>query len=114
MCVYNEGMAAFKYFSDLAGEVEELRTIHQLNNGEFRARWPEVRGMRADGYTMWVGHGSTGVLPVTRRIEFKRFPSLHQCNAKCMGGKPTGTCECQCGGRNHGRQTFSSLLAHQR
>jgi hypothetical protein len=104
-------MATFKYFYDLGDEPEQLQAITQMANGEFRTRWPGARGLRADGYTMWVGTGAGGVRPVTRKIEFKPFPSLHRCNAKCLGGKPTGVCECQCGGRNHGRQLFSGLIS---
>ena len=49
-------------------------------------------------------------LPVTRKIEFKSFPSRHECNAKCLNGKHNGACECQCGGKNHGAGMFSRLL----
>jgi len=108
-------MATFKKFSDITGEAVELGTQTQMENAEFAARWPGVKGMRADGYTMWVGRplgGAEGPLqPVTRMIEMKRFPSRHECNGKCLGGKRNGVCECQCGGKNHGRGMFSSLLA---
>ena len=106
-------MAHFKYFSDTTGEAIELRAIHQMNNAKFAALWPGVKGLRADGYTKWVAHAVAGVdvvLPVTRMIEMKRFPSRHECSAKCLNGKYNGTCECQCGGKNHGRGVFTALL----
>ena len=40
-------------------------------------------------------------LPITRKICFKKNPSLHKCSAKCRHA--TGhDCECSCGGKNHG------------
>ena len=42
------------------------------------------------------------LLPVERAIQYRKFASLHVCNAKCVNGKHNGTCECQCGGKNHG------------
>ena len=70
--------------------------------------------LRYDGYQMLVGHvgGNLGgaVLPVTRKIEYKAFPSRHECNAKCLNGRHNGTCECKCGGANHGRGMFTKFL----
>lgn len=107
-------MANIKYFSDVTGEPEALVAPHGMNNAEFAARWPGVRGIRYDGYQMLVGYvgGNLGgaVLPVTRKIEYKAFPSRHECNAKCLNGKHNGTCECKCGGKNHGAGLFTSLL----
>lgn len=113
--VFNQGehMATFKYFSDVTDEAVELKGIHQMDNAQFSARWPGVKGIRADGYSKWVAHTSTGVdaiLPVTRMIEMKRFPTRHECNAKCLNGKHNGACECQCGGKNHGRGMFTRML----
>lgn len=101
---------AIRYFSDIDGAVEELRAVHQLDNAQFRAQWPGVKGMRADGYTMWVGYGLVGLYPVTRKIEYKAFPSKHACNSKCLNGKHNGVCECQCGGKNHGAGMFTRFL----
>jgi hypothetical protein len=106
-------MANFKYFCDINGEAVELKALHQISNAKFAALWPDVKGIRADGYTKWVAHTATGedkILPVTRMIEMKRFPSRHVCNAKCLNGKVNGACECACGGVNHGRGMFTSLL----
>lgn len=106
-------MANIRYFSDISG-TQPLRSITQMDNKEFASRFPGVKGRRADSFTMWVGHpvsGPDALLPVTRTITFKAFPSRHECNAKCLGGKATGTCECKCGGKNHGRGMFTSLVA---
>lgn len=94
-------MANIKYFNG----TEELKSIHGMKNAEFAAKFPGVKGRKYDGYSMWVGYpltGFGGVLPVERMITYKAFPSKHECNAKCMGGKVNGTCECRCGGKNHG------------
>ncbi len=94
-------MANVKYFSGTT----ELQGIHGLDNAKFRAAFPGVKGRRYDGFKMFVGHpvsGPDAILPVDRVINYKSFPSKHECNAKCMGGKVNGTCECKCGGRNHG------------
>ena len=52
----------------------------------------------------YVGHPASGpdaILPVTRIIFFKKNPSLHKCDARCLNA--TGqNCECSCGGANHG------------
>lgn len=104
--------ATFKSFSDYNGQTVELEYGYGLmRNAEFTRRFPGVKGIRSDSFDMYVGlvskddrPGKDGKdwLPVTRRIKYKTQPSLHECNAKCMGGKHTGTCECRCGGKNHG------------
>ena len=106
-------MANIKYFSDTQTGAVELTFATAMDNQEFRAKFPGVKGLRYDGYSMWVGRNSTGAayLPITRKIEYKAFPSKHECNAKCLNGKHNGTCECQCGGKNHGAGMFTSLVA---
>lgn len=112
-------MADIRYFNDTTGEAIELKAPYGMDNKEFAAKFPEMltpvwRAFRYDGYSMWVGypkHGSGGPLPVTRKIEYKSQPSKHECNAKCMGGKANGTCECRCGGKNHGAGMFTSLMS---
>jgi hypothetical protein len=105
-------MANIKKFSDYTGEAVELEFQNAIPNAEFAARFPGVKGIRYNGYSMCIGRatGSTQWLPVTRKIEYKSFPSKHECNAKCLGGKHTGKCECKCGGKNHGAGMFSTLL----
>lgn len=109
-------MARVRYFCDLGPGPEPvpLQGVWPMANPEFAQRFPGVAGLRADGYSRWVGYpqvGPGGPLPVTRRIDYKAQPSRHDCNVKCLHGKATGTCECQCKGRNHGRGVFSRLVS---
>jgi len=101
-----------RYFSDQPSGPVELLTITTMDNVQFAQVFPGVCGLRSDGFQKLVGSAVPGApyLPVTRRIDYKRRPSLHVCNAKCVGGKPTGTCECQCGGAHHGRGLITGLL----
>ncbi|MCG3782745.1 hypothetical protein [Delftia acidovorans] len=108
-------MAAFKYFSDVNGETFELVIVSQMPNEEFGRRFPGVKGMRVDGFKKRIGYAAgatldSQALPMTRAIEMKRFPTKHECNAKCLNGKHDGACECQCGGKNHGRGMFTKML----
>ncbi|MFJ3317198.1 hypothetical protein ACIPLR_17725 [Herbaspirillum huttiense] len=104
-------MAAFKYFSDLDEVTEQLKDIQPMPNRQFSESFPGISGFRYDGFQKYVGVAADGrILPVTRRIEYKRNPSLHECNAKCMNGKCNGVCECKCGGKNHGRGSFLSTF----
>lgn len=106
-------MANIKNFSDFTGEAIELKYLDAMKNAEFSARFPGVKGIRWDGFSMQVGYPFSGPsipLPVTRKIEYKSFPSKHICNSKCLNGKHNGTCECQCGGKNHGAGMFTSML----
>jgi hypothetical protein len=101
-------MATFKHFSGTT----ELKSIWPMRNAEFAAAFPGVKGVRQDSFSKLVGRAPTGeVLPVERTISYKSAPSLHVCNAKCLGGKVNGSCECQCGGKNHGLGMFTSLMA---
>lgn len=108
-----------RHFSDFNGQIFELKGYTQpMDKEEFRRAFPGVKGLPYDGYSYCVMAAPTpeegvtvqtakfgtfrGVLPLTRRINYKTRPSLHECNARCMGGKCGGVCECRCGGRNHG------------
>lgn len=109
-------MANVKYFNDTNGVAVELKHIDRLRNEEFAKRFPDVKGFRYDGYYMQIGYADGATmdhmaLPVTRKIEFKSNPSRHECNSKCLNGKHNGSCECQCGGKNHGRGMFTGLIA---
>jgi len=58
------------------------------------------------------GHGWQGYTAVERKVEYKSFPSKHECDARCMNA--TGRimkCECSCGGKNHGRGSFACAEA---
>lgn len=96
----------YRYFFDRNGKTIELTKGAFLIRRESRkamlAAFPEIK-VRSLGDDIWVGLDADGFeLPVTRKIEYKRRPSLHECNARCMNGKCNGVCECQCGGKNHG------------
>lgn len=99
-----------KYFADWNGEAVELEHLHNLDNAKFAAQFPGVTGRRFDSFSMFVGYrpGTREVLPVTRSINYKAFPSKHVCNAKCLHASGrTMNCECSCGGKNHGRGSFN-------
>lgn len=106
-------MATIKYFS---GD-RELTGIHGMDNAEFAAKFPGVKGYRCDGFQKWVGFDVLGsrwrgdVLPVERQIEYKSNPSRHECDARCINA--TGRvmrCECSCGGKNHGKGAFQCVV----
>lgn len=94
-------MANIKYFS---GEIE-LRHPHGLDNAKFSAMFG-IKGIRSDSFQKLVGYAVDGsMFPVERKIEFKSNPSLHKCDTRCLNA--TGrTCECSCGGKNHGAGSF--------
>ncbi|MEX3764417.1 hypothetical protein [Paraburkholderia phenoliruptrix] len=104
-------MANMKHFADFNGQTMALTRVTSISNAEFAARFPGVKGIRDDGYSMRVGFADGVMFPLTRVIEYKAQPSRHECNAKCMNGSHRGVCECRCGGRNHGRGMFTDLLA---
>jgi hypothetical protein len=96
-------MATMKHFF----QDTELVCIRNIPNAEFAKLFPGVAGKWADSFSKWVGYISKScskeeMRPVQRSITYKSFPSKHECNAKCLNGKVDGTCECQCGGKNHG------------
>ena len=106
-------MANYKYFNDTKNGAIELAFVTSMDNKEFNAKFSGVKGMRYDGYSMWVGRNSVAeaYVPVTRKIEYKKNPSKHECNAKCLNGNHNGMCECKCGGKNHGAGMFTKLVA---
>ena len=90
-------MTTFKYFSGTT----EVSFYGSIRNAEFAALFPGVRGKRSDSFSMLVGRLNGQLAPVTRIIEYKSNPSLHKCDGRCLHAKGR-TCECSCGGRNHG------------
>lgn len=97
-----------KYFN----QTDELTNIQQIPVDQFRALGGITsKANYVDSFKRLVGVNSEKKLvPVQRAIEYKKQPSLHVCNAKCLGGKFNGTCECQCGGKNHGLGMFTNIL----
>ena len=92
-----------KYFSDTLAGILEIPHPRPVKNAEAERLFPGVKIKRYDGFSKLVGNAENGeLLPVTRFVWYKSKPSLHKCSAKCRGGKCGGTCECQCGGKNHG------------
>ena len=92
-------MARFAFFADLPnGETLEWRDT------VVRGQVQGARGIRYIGSKTTLGFDGSTWIKVTRKIEMKSFPSKHECDARCMYA--TGLimkCECQCGGKNHGK-----------
>jgi len=43
-----------------------------------------VQGKRSDSFSKWVTFDANNqAMPVTRKIDFKKNPSLHKCDARC-------------------------------
>ena len=99
------GMANFKYFHDLPnGKTVEL--LHAGYWGRETSRISEAEKANAVrlGSDILLGLDDLGGWhPVTRKIEYKSRPSLHECDARCLNGQCNGKCECRCGGKNHGK-----------
>jgi hypothetical protein len=101
---------ATKSFSDFNGTSVELAAIWSMDNPKFAAAFPGIKGCRYDSFSMQVGVpagvilADRNALPVTRKVNYKKFGSKHVCDARCMGATGrTMNCECSCGGVNHGR-----------
>lgn len=84
-------MARYRYFATCDGAIVRLDMV------------------RHDGAVSTAPHHFTGKCPacgnrhtVERAIEFKQFPSMHKCDARCTNAKGH-KCECSCGGANHGK-----------
>jgi hypothetical protein len=103
-------MATFKYYRDTpAGVIEfdamryEVTAVDKLG----LRHWPELRHIdpettyEQDGFYFFGKHDGQW-MTISRVIERKSNPSMHECSAKCVGGSIHGRCECRCGGKNHG------------
>jgi hypothetical protein len=84
-------MANIKYFSECNGAVVALSQIQ--HDGHVSAAANHFSGKCESCGQRHIAN---------RKIQFKSQPSMHECNAKCMSGRMNGTCECSCGGKNHG------------
>ncbi len=106
-------MACMKYFNG----TNELKSIYGMAREAFAKAFPGVKGRRYDGFTMMVGYPTDGIggpVPVERVIEFKSNPRRHACDSRCLNAQgKVMRCECACGGQNHGRGAFSSLIQPQ-
>jgi hypothetical protein len=90
--------SATKFFS---GTTEVKRYAFGVKN----SAWLKSMGaVRIDSFSRMIGYPLSGydaILPITRVISYKKNPSLHKCDARCINA--TGkNCECACGGSNHG------------
>jgi hypothetical protein len=108
-------MANFKYFADINGKTIELSVgrggLQSMSTKELADRFPGVKAKRCDSFSVWAACAPDKTLaPVTRMIEFKKRPSLHECDARCLGARGK-TCECSCRGRNHGVGSLSCEVA---
>lgn len=91
-------MAQIKYFADRDGQAVELTRI--WHDGAVSTKAKHFFGYTPDGERV----------QATRKIEYKSFPSKHECGPRCINA--TGfLCECACGGKNHGKGAFSCTEA---
>jgi hypothetical protein len=83
-------MANFIFFADLPnGTISSKRADYDLGERKPPRIWDEANHQ-------WVRS--------TRTVIRKSFPSLHECDARCMNATGrTMQCECSCGGKNHGK-----------
>lgn len=80
----------FRTFATTAdGTVVELTNV--WHDGHVKTTADHFFGTAPDGTKM----------QADRRIDFKKNPSLHKCDARCETAKGH-KCECSCGGKNHG------------
>lgn len=92
-------MAKVTYYS---GETV-INGVYPIPNAKFL----EIGGVYSrhnyyDGFRRMAGEVNGAVVPVTRKVFFKSNPSMHKCGAKCLHAKGHD-CECECGGKNHGK-----------
>lgn len=91
----------YKYFS---GD-KEVKYYGIMRNAEFAENFPGIKPHKScwyDSFSKMIALDSEKqIVPVTRIIRYKKNPSLHKCDSRCMNA--TGNnCECSCGGANHG------------
>lgn len=91
-------MTNFKYFAECNGETVQLVQVYHSGNGT-----------KAKDFTGTCTCGQKH--QADRMIQYKAFPSRHECNAKCLNGHANGVCECKCGGKNHGRGSLLRPMA---
>lgn len=95
-------MATYKYFANCGGEQVELLDVHYNPQQFFGVISGNLRWLKKKPYRMAGRCEKCGWLHVAQReIEWKKDPSLHRCDGRCMSAKGF-SCECSCGGKNHG------------
>ena len=101
-----EGIMAVANTLFFNGE-QEVEHGGWMNRREYASRFPDTQGIKASPSEYHVGHmpgtpwRDVNLTPVTRVIDYKKNPSLHKCDARCMNARGR-SCECSCGGKNHG------------
>lgn len=88
----------YRYFATQDGQPVELTNVFH-DKGKFRGL-PVGTVQTYSKEAGWFGQ----YVAAERVIEFKKNPSRHECDARCLNA--TGRvmkCECSCGGKNHGR-----------
>lgn len=105
-----------KHFGEcLGGAIVELRSIAWAPRRDFERiiGRPIAAGeklAREGGLFAYGTCPDCGRLhPSGRRVHYSKKPSMHVCNAKCMGAMGPD-CECSCGGKNHGAGFIASGL----
>jgi hypothetical protein len=96
-----------KHFAECAGSIVELARIHWADTREFERiiGRPAAPGEKLTREGRLFAFGSCAdcgrIHPSGRRILYSKQPRGHACNSLCMSA--TGpSCECRCGGKNHG------------
>lgn len=84
-------MANLRYFIDRSnGETVQVSKVQNRNQSH-----------KHDDCWGWTGEKWE---KITRVINRKSSPSMHECDARCMYATGrTMQCECSCGGKNHGK-----------
>lgn len=85
-------MSGYRYFATCGGSPVQLANIAHTGNYS--------RAQDFTGNCPACGERHTA----ERKIDYKRNPSKHVCDARCMNASgKIMRCECSCGGLNHGR-----------
>jgi hypothetical protein len=88
-------MADFRFFADLADGTTLMSKRCDYDQGERK-----LPRFWDDASRSWVR--------ATRIVIRKSNPSRHDCDARCYNATGrTMQCECQCGGKNHGKGAFN-------
>lgn len=104
-----------KHFAECgAGSIVELARVQWADTREFERiiGRPILPGEKLTREGRLFAFGSCAdcgrIHPSGRRIHYSKTPSQHVCNAKCMGAIGP-SCECSCGGKNHGAGFIPSM-----
>lgn len=86
-------MANFRYFATCNGAIVRLESVYHSGTSS-------VKAAAFTGYCPSCGQRHT----CERKVEYRKNPSMHECDSRCMAATGRNmTCECSCGGANHGK-----------